>query len=104
MRTDIAIALSVSGNHLFDIIICELRKIDEADAIMNVPSRIGQNWSVPRARNLNIAPMNDTVVAIRKTVSVLYLPKRYTARKSTGGEQMENDMAHRFTGIVEVKP
>ena len=104
MRTDIAIALSVSGNHLFEIIICELRKIDEADAMMNVPSRIGQNWSVPSAKNLNIAPINDTVAAIRKTVSVLYLPKRYTAKKSTGGEQMANDIAHKFTGTVEVKP
>ena len=84
--------------------IYELRKIDEADAMMKVPRRIGQNWFEPRARNLNIAPKKDTVVAIRRTVSTLYLPKRYTARKSTGGEQMANDMAHKFTGTVEVRP
>ena len=69
-----------------------------------MPSRIGQNWSVPRAKNRNIAPIKDTVAAIRRTMSALYLPKRYTARKSTGGEQIANDMAHRFTGTVEVRP
>jgi len=41
--TDIAKARSVSENHLLAIIICELRKSDATEAIIKVPTKMGQN-------------------------------------------------------------
>ena len=45
LSTAMALARSVSENHLFAMIICELRKIDDTVDIMNVPSRIGHHSS-----------------------------------------------------------
>ena len=75
-KTDIAIALSLSENHLFAIMICEFRYIEATDAIIKVPARIGQNSLDVREKNLNIAPVKEIVAATLRTVSARYLPKR----------------------------
>jgi hypothetical protein len=98
--TDMARARSLSLNHLFAMIICELRKSELTDAIMKVPNKIGTNESWPMHANLSMAPKNEIKLATRRTWSVRNLPKRYTARKSDGGEQRANDIAHMLTVIV----
>ena len=76
MRIDIADARSLSENHLLAMIIYELRKIEATKAIMKVPTKIGQNSSTTKDKNLNIAPTKEMSEATRRTVSVLNLPKR----------------------------
>ncbi len=85
------------------MIICEFKKIELTDAIIKVPKRIGTNESWPMQANLIIAPKKEMKLATRRTWSVRNLPKRYTARKSDGGEHRAKDMAHILTVIVEDK-
>ena len=68
---------------------------------MKVPTKIGQNCSFPNDRKRNIAPVKEMSEATLSTVSVGYLPKRYTARKSDGGESRANDIAHILIVTVE---
>lgn len=51
-------------------------------------------------RQRNIAPPNCRVVADRRTKSSERLEKAQMATNVIGIEQRENDIAHRFTGIV----
>ena len=48
-----------------------------------------------------MAPVKEISEATLKTVSVRYLSKRYTARKSEGGESKGNAIAHMLTVTVE---
>lgn len=53
-------------NHLLVMIICELRKIEETEAIKKVPRRIGQNSPWLRQANLSIAPKKEMKEATRR--------------------------------------
>ena len=66
-RIDIASARSESLNHLFAMMICEFKKMELTDAIMNVPKRIGTNESWPMQANLIIAPKKEMKLATRRT-------------------------------------
>ncbi len=101
LTTAIAIARSLSVNHVLMITIYELRKIELTLAIINVPIMIGKNVSVAWHPSLTIAPVNIIIEAALNTRSTRNLLKRYTARKSDGGEKRAKDMAHKLTGIVE---
>lgn len=101
LTTAIAIARSLSVNQVLIMTIYELRKIEFTLAIINVPIMIGQNDSVAWHPNLTIAPVNIMIEAARNTWSTRYLLRRYTARKSDGGEKRAKDMAHKLTGKVD---
>ena len=78
LRIDIASALSLSANHLFAMIIYALRKIDDTEAIRNVPTRIGQKGDslLVTEKKRNIAPMKEIKLATLSTLSAGYLSKR----------------------------
>ena len=76
LRTDMARARSVSGNHLFAMIIYELRKMDATDAIRKVPTSTGQNSSLTNVVKRSIAPVKEIKAANLSTESVRYFPKR----------------------------
>ena len=59
-RIDIAVALSVSLNHMLVTIIIEFRKIELTLAAITVPTITGQNSFVEITRNRIIAPKNET--------------------------------------------
>ncbi len=67
LRIDIASARSESLNHLLAMMICEFKKMELTEAIMNVPKRIGTNESWPMQANLIIAPKKEIKLATRKT-------------------------------------
>ena len=70
VNNEVAKARSLSENHLFVTIICELRINGAAQAYMIVPKRTGQYQSVKIDNILNMAPKYCNVVAILNTLFV----------------------------------
>lgn len=52
------------------MMICELRKMEPTEAMIVVPSRIGQNWLLVKVKNRSMHPKKEIMEAIRKTTPV----------------------------------
>ena len=59
-RIDIAVARSLSLNHMLVTMIIELRKMELTLASRIVPRTTGQNSPVEMVRKRNMAPVNET--------------------------------------------